>query len=76
MRKNNRQHNEQTAYDLLIEHIEKTKSELDCAYSKFENATDPDLIDSSIYLLQSIQMRYKFLLKCAKRSDPSISQKP
>ncbi len=49
MKKNNRQHNEQTAYDLLIEHIEKTKSELDCAYSKFENATDPDLIDSSIY---------------------------
>ena len=70
MRKNNRRKNEPSTYDLLVEYIKKTKSELDCAYSNFENATDPDLIDSSIYQLQSIQMRYKFLLKCAKRSDP------
>lgn len=69
MKKFPRKSKEDTAYDILLEHIEKTKSELDCAYSNFENATDPDLIDSSIYQLQSIQMRYKFLLKCAKRSD-------
>ena len=39
----------------LLEDIARTKSALDRAYSNFENVIDPDLIDSSIYELQSIQ---------------------
>lgn len=49
----------------LLEDIARTKSALDRAYSNFENVIDPDLIDSSIYELQSIQMRYRFLLRQA-----------
>ena len=47
----------------LLEDIRKTKYALDCAYSNFENVVDPDLIDCSIYELQAVQMRYRFLLR-------------
>ena len=52
----------------LLEDIARTKSALDRAYSNFEN---PDLIDSSIYELQSIQMRYRFLLRQASLLEES-----
>ncbi len=50
---------------LLLE-IADTKRALDAAYSIFENVIDPDLIDSSIYQVNAIQERYKYLLKQAK----------
>ncbi len=54
---------------LLLRDIQKVKSELDCAYSNFENAVEPDLIDCYIYQLKSAQMRYKFLLNRAKQAE-------
>lgn len=54
---------------LLLRDIQKVKSELDCAYSNFENAVEPDLIDCYIYQLKSAQMRYKFLLNRAKQVE-------
>lgn len=54
---------------VILEDIEQAKSDLDCAYINFENAIEPDLIDCYIYQLKSAQMRYKFLLDCAKRAD-------
>lgn len=56
-------------YRLLLDEIDKTKMEMEAAYSHFENVVDPDLIDSSIYELNAIQNRYKFLLKQAKASE-------
>jgi hypothetical protein len=53
----------------LLEDIRKTKSALDCAYSHFENVVDPDLVDSSIYELKAVQLRYRFLLKQAELLD-------
>lgn len=47
----------------LLEDIRKTKLALDTAYSNFENALDPDLIDCCIYELNATQKRYVFLLK-------------
>lgn len=52
--------------DLIQEELARTKMALDCAYSNFENSTDPDLIDCSIYELKAAQQRYKVLLKQAK----------
>lgn len=51
-----------TNYQSLLEYLEQTKNNLDLAYQNFENATDPELIDSYIYEVNAIQMRYKFLL--------------
>ncbi len=53
----------------LLEDIQKTKFALDCAYSNFENVIDPDLVDSSIYELKAVQMRYRFLLRQAELLD-------
>ena len=39
---------------------------LAAAYSNFDNATDPDLIDCYIYQVNSEQKRYKYLLQKAK----------
>lgn len=53
----------------LLEDIRQTKFALDCAYSHFENVVDPDLVDSSIYELKAVQMRYRFLLRQAELLD-------
>lgn len=53
----------------ITDAIEQAKIDLDCAYTNFEHALEPDLIDCYIYQLQSAQMRYKFLLNCAKKAE-------
>ena len=55
-----------TATDVLKAEIDMTKAELETAYSHFENVVDPDLISSSIYRINSIQERYKYLMKLLK----------
>lgn len=58
-----------TRREQLLDDIRKTKFALDCAYSNFENVVDPDLVDSSIYELKAVQMRYRFLLRQAELLD-------
>ena len=55
----------------LMEDLARTKSALDRAYSNFENVVDPDLVDSSIYELQAVQLRYSFLLRHASLLEES-----
>lgn len=59
--------------EALIIEINKTKLALYSAYSNFENAIDPDLIDCYIYEVNAVQKRYKFLLKQAKEMDAKLS---
>lgn len=47
----------------LLEDLKKTRFALEVAYSGFDNATDPDLIDCYIYQVNAILKRYKFLLE-------------
>ena len=49
-------------YLILLNRLTEAKNDLDLAYQHFENATDPALIDSYIYEVNAMQMRYKFLL--------------
>ena len=51
-----------TMRECILEDLEKTKFELESAYSGFDNVTDPDLIDCYIYELNAIMKRYKYLL--------------
>jgi hypothetical protein len=51
-----------TNYALLMNDLAKVTRSLNDAYLNLENAVDPDLIDCYIYELNSVQMRYKFLL--------------
>lgn len=41
--------------------IEKTRQALDSAYAGFDYAVDPDMIDSYIFEINSLQKRYKHL---------------
>lgn len=58
-----------TAKDILLQEINATREELDAAYSLFENVVDPDLVSSSIYRINSIQDRYKYLMKQLKAGE-------
>lgn len=40
-----------------------TRNALENAYTGFDNATDPDLIDCYIYELNAVMKRYKYLLQ-------------
>ncbi|MBQ8040186.1 MAG: YaaL family protein [Lachnospiraceae bacterium] len=53
-------------YTLLMNDLHQTARDLQDAYSNLENVVDPDLIDCCIYRLNSVQMRYKFLLNSIK----------
>ena len=57
----------------LIDELTQSKNVLDAAYSCFENATEPDIIDSCIYQVNSAQIRYKFLLEKAKAANLTLA---
>lgn len=56
-------------YRLLKDDLHQTALALRDAYSNLENAVEPDLIDCYIYELNSVQMRYKFLLSSIKKME-------
>lgn len=56
----------------LVSELLQTRNALAAAYSNFENVTDPDLIDSCIYQVNSVQKRYKFLLERAKEANIAV----
>ena len=65
-------------YQTLLDNLTQTMNSLHLAYQNFENATDPDLIDSYIYEVNAIQMRYKFLLcrlKSYETAEPLYESK-
>lgn len=56
-------------YALLKDDLHQTARDLADAYNNLENVVDPDLIDCCIYELNSVQMRYKFLLARIKKME-------
>ena len=60
---------ENEAYMLLKDNLEKTNQELQTAYINMQNVTEPDLIDYYIYQSQAAQIRYQYLLNCAKKLE-------
>ncbi|MEE1314641.1 MAG: YaaL family protein [Faecalimonas sp.] len=55
-------------YELLQE-IDRVKLQMDNAYTNFQCAMDPDLIDSYIYESNAAWKRYRFLLRLAKQNQ-------
>ena len=66
---------EDPAYTLLLEDLARTKQDLEQAYANFEHVVEPDLIDSCIYQLNAVQMKYKFLLGRAKQYEYTTKEK-
>lgn len=63
-------------YTLLKDDIERTAADLNDAYTNLQNVTDPDLIDYYIYHTKAVQMRYRYLLSCAKKLEDSYTKNP
>lgn len=61
-----------TLRECILEDLEKTRYELETAYSGFDNVTDPDLIDCYIYEVNAVMKRYRYLLNQAA----ALSQLP
>lgn len=59
----------------LQESIEKTRQALEIAYAGFDNAVETDLIDSYIYEINSLQMRYKHLTDLAAQEPEAAKEK-
>ena len=53
-------------YLALLEEIDLTKKQMDNAYTNFQSAMDPDLIDCYIFESNAACKKYHFLLKKAK----------
>ena len=54
------------AQDSILLQIRDTSQRLESAYSRFENESNEDLLDSIIYEIQSLKALYRYLLKLAK----------
>jgi hypothetical protein len=63
-------------YTLLLNDLTRTKNNLDSAYANFQNVVEPDLIDSYIYEVNAMQLRYKFLLRRVKQFEDSYTKNP
>lgn len=64
-----KKNNIEPAENPLLLEIEQTKSALSAAYTNFENVVEPDLVDSCIYELNAVQLRYKFLLNQLRNAE-------
>ena len=63
-------------YTLLKDDLHQTARALQDAYNNLENVVDPDLIDCYIYELNSVQMRYKFLLTSIRNYELRTQKNP
>ncbi len=53
----------------LEQSLQETKILIAQAYAGFNSAVDPDLVESYVYEIQSLQARYSYLLRRRKALD-------
>ena len=46
--------------------LERTRVQMQQAYLQFDTVEDPDLIESSVFEIKSLQARYTYLLRRVK----------
>ncbi len=54
------------AQDIVLIQLRETSQRLESAYSRFENESNEDLLDSIIYEIKSLKALYRYLMKLAK----------
>lgn len=53
--------------------LQETRNELSLAYTAFDYASDPDLTESCIYAIRSLQSRMDYLLKQIKEQEACVA---
>ena len=56
----------------LADGLAQTKRQIDQAYSCFDTADDPDLIDSYVFEINALQARYNYLLRRLKELEGAV----
>ncbi len=59
----------------IIVAIREVCSCMDAAQSRFEQETDPDLVEAGIFELQSLRAKYRYLLRVARSEGISCEEK-
>ena len=55
--------------------IRQVCADIDAAQSRFEQETDSDLIEASIYELQSLRAKYRYFLRVARMEGVVCNEK-
>lgn len=63
---------DQKERSVLAEGLAQTRRQINQAYAGFDNADDPDLIDSFVFEINSLQARYNYLLRRLKELEGSL----
>ena len=50
----------------LVAALDTVKREMECLHNRYDQVTDPLLLDSIIYELKAAHIKYKYFLKCCK----------
>ena len=58
----------------LLSDIREIGLQMEAAKARFENFSDSDLLEASIYELQSLNARYRYLIKLAKERNMKSSE--
>ena len=60
----------------LLHSLSRTQREIEQAYNRFNFASDPDLVESYVYEINSLQCRYNYLLRRVKECSGSSAAGP
>ena len=66
---------EQSQTHPIILAIREVCASIDAAQSRFQQESDPDLIESAIYELQSLRAKYRYLLRTAREKGITCQEK-
>ena len=59
----------------LIESIREVCALMDATQSRFEQEADPDLIEASIFEMQALRAKYRYLLRMARLQGVSCQER-
>lgn len=52
----------------LFDELADTRDALECAYARFDQSTEPELVEACVYEINAAQARYSYLLRLVKES--------
>ena len=63
-----------TAATQLRQELQDTAQALQCAYARFNYVSDPELVEASVYEINSLKARYNYLLRRIKEQSDTASK--
>lgn len=64
-----RKNQQDTERQVLLDGLVRTRTLIAQAYSSFNTASDPDLIESYVFEINALQSRYSYLLRRVKELE-------